>query len=148
MGRFVWVNPERLTKMRKQVRVDGVDISVELSPFDVPRAIVGSYDRGHGLFIIEFQYGDDEPARSAPTTEEGVSIFEGRHSGKLLKITIPVDHHPLNQVGIIALKTRILGALDKNRRDGDRGDLRTNVADEILSDEAKFEELTHDLQPV
>lgn len=105
MGTYVWVDPERIIRRQESVEVDGVHLTVEASPYDVPTAVRGSYDTKRGLFKIEFRYIDDEPAANADSTYDGISVTEGKHSGKLLTISIPIDKPGWADAGVIALTT-------------------------------------------
>ena len=52
MNRHVWVNTARLKRGHATRFVDGMELYVEVSPYSVPRTVIGRYDRGKGHFII------------------------------------------------------------------------------------------------
>ena len=94
-----------------------------------------------GRFTIEFRYIDEEPAASQPVSFGDVEIHEGKHSGKLLSLSFPIDKPPLNKVSMISLRTKLLDALHNRRQQLKDADvLNQDVAEEIL-DEKDFEEL-------
>lgn len=140
--RYVWVNPDRLTKGRTTRDVDGIRLVVEVSPYSVPKAISGSYDCKNGQFVIDFKYIDDEAPRTRENKVGDLLIKEGRFSRKILSISIPVDNPDLQSVGIIDLQTRISKAFRERIKDvndlssPDVPDvLNQDVAEEILDSE-------------
>ncbi len=145
MERHVWINPSRLRRGKKTTKVDGVELFVELSPFDTPKAIVGTYVPQQRCFTIGFQYIDQEPPKHPPSVHEGITIYEGKFSGKLLSISIAIDEPPLDRVGIISLRTKFLNAL-KTRRESRNppNQLNQEVAEDIIK-EKEFEELAEEL---
>lgn len=148
MAQQVWVNPARLKHAEATMRVDGVDLHVELSPYSTPTQIVGEYLEDRGRFVITFKYIDDEPRRPAKTIPPGVEVFEGRYSGKLLAIEIPVDSRALDTVAVIKLRTDMATALaeiQKEKRSTDCPSLNADVAEELLTEDATFETLTREL---
>ena len=96
---FMWINGERIRKSRT-VDVYGLEIEVELSPFETPTSIRGRH-LPHIGFVIDFDYIDSEPSVSNPEKVESVEFLEGRHTGKLLRITIPVDDAQYKNVAVI-----------------------------------------------
>ncbi len=146
MPRHVWVNSDRLEKGSAVRNVGGMELTVEVSPYSVPKAVVGRYDERKGRFVIEFKYIDEEKPAPSPRTIEGVEISEGLHSHKLLSISIPIDSPHLESVGVISLRTRIANALKERLRgvvDPDSPDgpdvLNQEVAEEILDDATLME---------
>lgn len=108
MGKYVWINPERLANATQHV--EGMDLTVGLSPYDSPKAIVGNYLRGQGLFEIAFEYIDNEkPVIS--DIQHGIRAYHGKYSGKLLKLVIPVDEPELRTTSVIQLRTNVLNAV-------------------------------------
>lgn len=138
MAKHIWINQERLEKARKTLTVDGVDFSVEISPFDAPREIVGQYDKTTGYFEISFKYDDSEPTSSSSHSNDGIEFREGRYSGKLMKILIPVDKKDL---AVITLQTRVMKALAGRRlafpKKSVARDLNQSVAEDVLSSDFK-----------
>lgn len=150
MAQHVWVNPGRLQRARKTLCVDGVDLIVELSPYDTPRSIVGEYDQVKQRFVIRFQYIDDEPARTNIRAHEGIEVREGRYSGKLLSVSIPVDVASLDAVAILRLRTRVLEALKSRHlqgKDKTSETMNVEVAEELL-DSSNFNTLAKELEAI
>ncbi len=122
--------------------MQGLDFIVELSPYDVPKAIVGKYSSDKGMFVISFEYIDEEPMKRVHS-EHGVEIFEGKHSGKFMRLVIDVDQPPLDQTAVIQLKTRVLKALDDPSLQTPRGEMNRRVTKELLEED--FADLASDL---
>ncbi len=145
MARHIWINPDRIPKTRRQTRIDGVDLVVQLSPYDAPTSISGQYDQSTGCFVIQFMYVDNEPPASRVHQIGEISIREGRYSGKILTIRIPVDR---NELAMISMQTKLMSAL-KSRKEGFRGvptigkELNQEIAEEILSED--LDELASEL---
>ncbi|OJW16355.1 MAG: hypothetical protein BGO49_18565 [Planctomycetales bacterium 71-10] len=146
MPRHVWVNSDRLEKGSAVRNVGGMELTVEVSPYSIPKAVVGRYDDRRGRFVIEFKYIDDEKAAPSPRLSDGVEIREGLYSHKILSISIPIDSPHLESVGVISLRTRIAKALKERLRDVEDPDsphgpdvLNQEVAEEILSDATLME---------
>ncbi len=153
MERYIWINPERLeaalndSRMSDTGEVDdsqvaGINLYVELSPYDTPKAIVGRYDEQSREFVIEFEYIDDEPARrTAPG--EGITLYAGKHSNKLLRIKISIDEAPHDKAALIHLQTNVINALDRFEKEPGRGRLNRRVTRELLAED--FDGLAKDL---
>lgn len=145
MAKHVWINPDRFKNASKMMRVDGIDLTVQLSPYDCPQAISGSYQKGTGDFVISFNYIDEEPMSSKPCRIGDIEIVEGKYTGKLLKIMVPVDKKSLKDISIIKLQTRVLDAFEKRRAEF-KGmptvakELNQEAAKEILTED--FADLT------
>ncbi len=136
-SRYVWVNPERLqSAVGEAERFDGLELTIELSPYDLPQGIVGSYNEATGEFTITFEYIDDEPETRVSECE-GIEIFAGIHSNKILRIAIHVDQPPHAGTAVIQLQTRVLGAIDRISQQ--KGQRNHEVAKRLLED--RFEDL-------
>jgi hypothetical protein len=152
MSKHIWINPKRFASIGEKVHHDGMQIEVFLSPSDAPNGIVGTYDQKRGEFVIQFEYQNHE----APGDEHRqgkVRFIEGRYSGKLLSIVIPIDDKLFNNVSLIALKTEVSKALDARRESlkGPQslplGPLLNAQATQTALD-GEFDELTADLMCV
>jgi hypothetical protein len=112
MANYIWFNPGRFLDLRKTEQAGGMQITVELSPYETPKGLLGKYDQSRGEFSIEFRYIDHEPCRSE-SVHDGIRLTRGRHTGKLLTIAIPVDKAPHDTTCVIELKTKIIRALEE-----------------------------------
>ncbi len=117
MPQHFWVNPKRFSAIGQTVEVDGMSIEVRLSPSDVPTGITGAYQKDQGEFVVLFEYQNREVAGPEKVSKDATTVrfIEGRHSGKLLSIIIPIDAKPFDNVSLIALKTEVGKAMDARR---------------------------------
>lgn len=137
--KHIWINQDRLEEAQQQgMEVEGIDLTVSLSPYDLPSAIIGEYLPDTKDFVISFEYMDDEPERLADTNTEGIRAFVGKYSGKILRISISVDHPPLDATAVITLEP-FLNALDEIDRDQPKARLNHRAAKYLIKQE--FENL-------
>jgi hypothetical protein len=101
----------------EHVQIRGVSVEVFLSPFDMPEAVRGSYDKDAKKFLIEFRYiGGDEPLSS--DSLEGATISIGKHSKRIYKIELEqVDLTNEQKVGLrlIPKVDAVLESLEHDR---------------------------------
>jgi hypothetical protein len=78
-----------------------------MSPYDVPQALRGRYDKAAKRFVIEFRYLGDEDTRDESGGEH-VVLRLGRNSGRIYGIVLDVDAMKASWVQLIllALKKR------------------------------------------
>lgn len=131
--RYVWVNPSRISPSSSELHgsefmLPGVSINVQLSPYDMPKGVSGSYDGTHGTFTIRYDYINKEKERITKKIIEGATIIEGDVSGKLLGIILPIDKPPLQEACIIELRNKFLSALTTRE-----GQLPHHKADAVLN---------------
>ncbi len=131
----IWINPERLSNAFEEAEVEGIDLMIELSPYDAPKAIVGEYSEKRGKFDISFEYIDEEPEKLIDESSDGIRAFAGKHSEKLLRLSIPIDHAPLDKAAIIQLRTNVFGILEKIGSRGKKGRLNHRVANQLLGED-------------
>lgn len=130
----MWIDPERLSKTSQKRNIDGIDLVVEISPYTKPEEVSGAYDPTKKTFVIEFDYFDNEPEGKSSSFDE-VVITEGKYTGKLLTISIPLDSLPHENACVTSLRTKALEALEKRAASiGFHGDRQLNqsVAKEVL----------------
>ena len=77
------MNPEKKEYER------GVELHVQISPYDIPQALRGHYNDEANRFEIEFQYLTEEPLMEK-IADQYVSFFVGKKSGRLYKIQMDV----------------------------------------------------------
>ncbi|HKZ39938.1 MAG TPA: hypothetical protein VJ044_03200 [Candidatus Hodarchaeales archaeon] len=85
----------------------GKGLSIELSPYDIPRDVKGLYEKESGIFHIDFQYPDNEefvPKR----WNDKVTIKSGKYSGKILGFEVKVDKYDITKLALT-----IISAVDK-----------------------------------
>jgi hypothetical protein len=98
------VNPPKTEKL------DGVEVTVLMSPYDVPQALRGRYDETKKRFAIEFRYLGEEDTRDEVYGEH-VVLQLGENSGRLYGIVLDVDAMKASwvQLVLLALKEREAG---------------------------------------
>lgn len=78
----------------------GVLFDVVVSPYDVPEAVRG-FKTPSGRFRIEFRYIDGpEPAGAPMPLDDHVSVFEGRHTRRLLALEVNLQALGAKSVGV------------------------------------------------
>ena len=89
MSEWVRLDAEKLNTPQLEA-IRGVNITVRMSPYDVPEAVRGYYDEELERFVIEFRYIGDEPFRQKQKGEH-ITLRIGRHSGRLYGVEVNVD---------------------------------------------------------
>ncbi len=90
MPDWIKLDPARLSRS-ETTHVHGVEISVGLSPYDIPDAVRGYYDDDVKRFVIEFNYLDDSEKRVPSWQNEHITLYVGQHTGCLYEIHVNVD---------------------------------------------------------
>ena len=74
-------------------KLHGVDITLIISPYDIPEAIRGEYNKDLKKFIIEFRYMNEEPWLNH-RYNESIVLRIGRHSMRLYGIEVDLNALP------------------------------------------------------
>lgn len=91
MSDWVKLNPSEFNKP-EHVSVNGADIEVFLSPYDMPEAFRGSFIKQEGKFEIEFKYiGGNEPLEAKKVKDGSMLLQIGRHSKRLYRILLDIE---------------------------------------------------------
>ena len=138
MSQNYWINinPARFFDLEEVDRVDGLDITIHCSPYEAPRQVAGCYDKEHNEYSILFAYMDDEE----DTVEKPVGhvrVFEGKQSGRICRIAVPVDKLPTDASAVVKMQITIQEALDErlpNLRDKIGRRLNQKAANKVLKD--------------
>lgn len=107
-----WISLDtRPQPIRKKVR--GVEMLVMPSPYDIPEAVRAGFDFTTSQLVIQFRYIELDTA-VVHNVSQLARMFVGRHSGRLLGMSIDVDGFPRDsEVGRAA--ERLKQALRKAR---------------------------------
>lgn len=97
MAEWIQLDPEQLNKNTTE-KIGGVEITVGLSPYDVPDRVRGYVDDHNHKFVIEFEYLDGEEEHSLDTYGENISLTVGKHSKRLYKIHVDTNRLNTNQI--------------------------------------------------
>ena len=64
--KWIEVDPEKVNPPRTE-SLDGVEVTVLMSPYDIPRALKGEYNEREQRFLIEFRYlGEEDTYEDTP----------------------------------------------------------------------------------
>jgi hypothetical protein len=76
---------------------DGVTVELAVSPYDLPIAVRGAFDKPKRRFVIEFKYIDQEDW-SLQRSDEFIDLRIGKNSGRLYGIEIDADSLKADEV--------------------------------------------------
>jgi hypothetical protein len=97
MAKWVQVDWEKLNQPRQQT-INGVEVTVYLSPYDMPEAVKGEYNDAKDRFVVRFQYlGGKEPIEYR-SEDEHVQLGIGRKTSRLHEILVDVNALQANSV--------------------------------------------------
>lgn len=74
----------------EKVVFGGGTFRVQLPKAELPRGLTGEYDRDRRRYLVRFDYLSKEPGVRVTADRNGVWIEEGRYSGNILSISVPV----------------------------------------------------------
>jgi len=137
--RNFWVNPERLSKARE---TKNKDFFLELSPYDMPRVIRSEYSPQSRQLTLDFEYIDHERPVKA-TTENQVQVLVGKHTGKVIRVIMPISELPMLPEAVVRLRDNAISAIRCSWPSTASGVMNRRVSEEILYDD--FSDLAPDL---
>lgn len=108
----------------------GSHLEFRLSAYDIPQAVSCSSPEP-GKLRIKFLYLDNEDAVPS-TAQEGVEIFVGKHSGKILYIDIAAGTTMESVRVIIAQKTEAMSSGSPRMNHQLIGDVVAEHAEELM----------------
>lgn len=142
MTAWIKIDPANFGKA-KRTSISGVSVEVYSSPFDVPEAVRGFYNKTEQKFVIQFQYiGGKEPLKTN-VPAENIQLTIGRHSKRLYGIEMLIDEKKLREKGTKVDTHLFLPTVDKvldklvQRAEAAHRTGNYKVAKEILSKRAK-----------
>ena len=138
MAEWLWLNRKRLNKATEKT-IKGAEVTVLLSPYDIPEAVRGGLVSSSGRFAIQFKYqgGPEDPDEplDAESEDGPVVLRVGRNSHRLYRIQLDVKSLDIHQVELRVLQ-EVGQAIDRlsasRRRPPNRG--RYDVARQVLSE--------------
>lgn len=101
------VQPENLEHASES---KGSDFFLEVSPYDMPNVMRWQGNADPPELTIEFEYIDNEPTVSI-LTSVGVHLVLGRHTGKVIRLVVPVSEWPPESGDIAALREKLCTAI-------------------------------------
>lgn len=126
--------------------IQGVEIHVFLSPYDVPMAVRGHFDDRKRRFVIRFRYIVSEPSKSFKSDYKYIRLSVGKNSGRLQAIEVDVDALKATRVGLRMLVPRaVKDAIEQLASEPKHGPHRANyrIAGDVIAD--RQEEIFEDL---
>lgn len=111
-----WLPIDKNINPMQEKEIGGVTVRVSLSPYDVPLAVRGGFDKERDRFVIAFKYLlDEEIEVKALENEEHVSIGVGKESNLLREILIDVNAIKAETVrlDLQVVKKEVEDAIDK-----------------------------------
>jgi len=136
MNEWLEVDPQELKKLAKLSHEThgGVEIILSLSPYDLPDAVRGLFDKHKDKFIIEFRYIQEEKLRTIGSDElnDLISLRIGRNSGRLYGIEVNVNKAKANAVAHTIRTINYMLDFIINQPDFKRKD-NFNVAKKLLN---------------
>lgn len=142
MSNWIELNPESLNKNEEHI-VNGIEVVVGLSPYDIPEMVRGHYDGAIKKFVIEFKYLDGQEPRKSISGNEHVTLAVGAHSGRLYAIQIDVDELSANAVKLSfsaagnRFPDEVVSAIDSLRGKNPLKERHYAVARAVISDKAR-----------
>lgn len=148
MSGWLRLNQKELDKGTPK-KINGVEVVVFLSPYDIPDAVRGDFDESLNRFVIRFKYvgGTEEPNEPVEreSHDEHVTLVVGRHSHRLYRVEIDVVSLGANEIVLDVVSHDLDEAIDwlakKRERPRNRG--RYDVAKMAISE--RKDELFRDL---
>jgi hypothetical protein len=111
-----WLEVDLDTEKLKQSRkIRGVVVELLVSPYDVPEAVRGFFDKETNRFAVEFKYigSGDEPKKNNQQ-DRFLNFRIGENSGRLYRLEIDVEALKANSVELRMLVEReVSEALDQ-----------------------------------
>lgn len=129
MAEWIPVSPEVLPPAKNTDPTEkGVEFELFVSPFDVPDAVRGHYDKALDKFIIELKYIGDESKQLEKKVGDHILFRTGANSGRLYAIIlVDVKLLKVGQVGLkIMSKKNIAEVLSKYAKSGAKPQRREN----------------------
>lgn len=90
MSNWVKLDLEQPVHEHVLAQSEGATIEIAVSPYTIPDAVRGFYDRELERFVIQFRYLDDEPYDTQEIAES-VWVRVGKYTERLHGIEIDVD---------------------------------------------------------
>lgn len=92
-----WINInfediELIERKRKKKEVKtGIQLNLYISPYDIPDAVRGYYDKKNRKFVIEFSYIGKEKIKDKKLNDD-ISLGVGINSNRIYKIYIDINY--------------------------------------------------------
>ena len=132
MSQWTPVDP-KLFPAQLGVRTIQLNVTLSVSPYDVPRAVKGGYDKKKKRFVVEFQYIEEEPLTRKRHDSE-ITALVGKNSGRLFGLEIDVEKAGASQVELNV----ITNAIEVTGRDFPQREINYALAKAALSNHSEI----------
>lgn len=110
MADWLQLNPSKLSRVRPE-DISGVSVSVSPSPYDLPRAVRGSFDESTRKFVVEFKYLIEGEPTELNFVDKSTETKVGKHSGRLYGIHVNVG--TMDRVQLELLTKSVVAEIEK-----------------------------------
>jgi hypothetical protein len=137
MSDWIPLDPDKVSKATTETRREGgVQITVGLSPYDIPQAVRGRYDPASDRFVIEFSYISEEPL-VAHAHDDVVVLHVGKNSGRIYGIDINVKAARSKNVGFRISLPKIVNRAIDNELVNQARTRNYEIAKDVISNRRK-----------
>lgn len=137
MSDWLTIDPQRISSASTTRKAEkGVELTISLSPYDIPDGVRSRNDEESRRFIIDFSYIEDEPWDVASHSKY-VSLKLGKFSGRLRGIELHLDAIAEDRVSIRMEVPNLVSKAIKNLPKTPRHKRRTQnylIATRVLSE--------------
>ena len=137
--RSYWVNPAALENAQE---TRSRNFFLELSPYDLPRLIRFEVDSVAKILALDFEYIDQERSVKSATSNQ-VQMLVGKHTGKVLRVIVPIERFPISAVELKQIRDSIREAIRSSPPHNASGAMNRKVSDEII--EENFDQIAGDM---
>lgn len=100
MSKWIEVDRDQLDQPRVQMR-NGVELQVFASPYDIPTAVRGEYNKDVGKFVIQLRYSASPEERIQLAPNDHVRLHIGKNSSRLYQAELDVDKLDAKAVSLL-----------------------------------------------
>ena len=106
------LNPGEITD------IQGIEVRMALSPYDVPDAVRGGYNEKSKRFVIQFEYLTDEKKDLRKTGDEHIQVKVGKNSERIYEIEINTKALDVHMVSLVLTVLDEMASHQNERRRG------------------------------
>lgn len=110
MSKWIPVTPSDVNAQKSTLE-GGVKIEIHVSPYDMPQAVRGNYDREKRRFVITFKYMTPEEKTTSLPEDNGISLCVGARTHRVQSIEVDVD-----SLGVSTVQLAVEKAADMVKR--------------------------------
>ena len=93
MSDWIRVDPQRLRQPQPRSETHrGMNLTIHVSPYDIPEAVRGNFDSERGVFVIQFRYLDMPAPTREPVLQGDVAFYLDKQGQRILSVEIPKSH--------------------------------------------------------